>query len=96
MGVESKRAQYVSKERTIYINLDHPQLSAAKGTGSVDDPIFRRLVYEVAFCEYAIALAMELAQVEGNYIELTDPIVDITETLNRVARKGASLYATSE
>lgn len=95
MGAESKRAQYASKERTIYINLDHPQLSAAKGAGSVDDPIFRRLVYEVAFCEYAIALAMELAQIEGNYIELTDPIVDISETLNRVARKGASLYATT-
>lgn len=95
MGPESKRAQYVSNERTIYVNLDHPQLSAAKGAGSVDDPLFRRLVYEVAFCEYAIALAMELAQVEGNYIELTDPIVDITETINRVARKGASLYGTT-
>jgi hypothetical protein len=93
MGAESHRAKYVSGERTIYLNLDHPQLAAAKGTGPVDDPVFRRLAYEVAFSEYAIALAMELAQLDGYYIDPTDPIFDIGETLNRLARRGAHLYA---
>ena len=94
MGVESHRAKYMPDERTIYLNLDHPQLAAAKGTGSAEDPIFRRLAYEVAFTEYAIALATELAQLDGYFYELTDPIFEIGDTLNRLARKGAHLYAT--
>jgi hypothetical protein len=94
MGAESQRAKYMADERTIYLNLDHPQLDAARGTNPVDDPNFRRLAYEVAFTEYAIALATELAQLEGYFYELTDPIVEIGDTLNRLARKGAFLYAT--
>ena len=92
MGESSHRAEYRSDERTIYINLEHPQVAAARGHGSVEDPIFRRLAYEVAFSEYAIALAQELAK-RDEYRDPTDPIFDIRETLNRVARKGASLYA---
>jgi len=92
MGEASARAEYRSDERTIYINLEHPQVAAALGLGPVEDPIFRRLVYEVAFSEYAIALAQEFAK-RDQYLDATDPIFDIRETLNRVARKGASLYA---
>jgi hypothetical protein len=92
MGTESYRAQYVPDERTIYINLDHPQLMAALGIGSIEDPAFRRLTYEVAFSEYAVALASELAS-RDEYVDPSDPIVDIRDTLNRLARKGARLYA---
>lgn len=92
MGAESHRALYERDDRTIYINLDHPQLVAAIGLGSIDDPLFRRLAYEVAFSEYAIALASEL-EGRGHYIDPSDPIVDIRLTLNRVARKAASLYS---
>lgn len=93
MGLESHRAQYVRDERTIYINLEHPQIAAARGISSAEDPVFRRLAYEVAFSEYAVALASELAA-RDEYLDLTDPIVDIRETLNRVARKAAALYST--
>lgn len=92
MGVESPRAKYVRDERTIYINLDHPQLAAAKGLGSIDEPVFRRLAYEVAFSEYAIALASDLAA-QGDFVDPSDAIVEIRDTLNRVARKGAALYS---
>lgn len=92
MGPESYRAQYVSEDRTIYINLDHPQLVAARGLGSIDDPVFRRLAYEIAFSEYAIALAVEL-DAHGHYIDPSDPIFDIRETLNRIAHKAATLYS---
>ena len=91
MGAESYRAKYVRDERTIYVNLEHPQLRAAKGLAPVEDPIFRRLAYEVAFSEYAVALASELAA-RDEYLDPTDPIVDIRETLNRVARRAANLY----
>jgi hypothetical protein len=96
IGTDSNRAKYVSDERTIYINLDHPQLVAARGLGPVEDPTFRRLAYEVSFTEYSIALATELAQLEGYYIDPTDPIFDIGETLNRLARKGALLYSATK
>lgn len=92
MGVESHRALYERDDRTIYINLEHPQLVAAIGFGTIDDPVFRRLAYEVAFSEYAIALASEL-EGRGHYIDPSDPIVDIRLTLNRVARKAASMYS---
>ena len=92
MGVEENRAKYSSSERTIYINLDHPQLVAAKGNGTIEDPTFKKLAYEVAFTEYAIALAGELSS-NGEYIEISDPILDIREAINRVARKIAYLYA---
>jgi hypothetical protein len=83
---------YVRDERTIYINLDHPQLVAAKGSTAVEDPIFLRLAYEVAFSEYAIALAHELNR-NNEYIDTSDPIVSIRETINRIARKAASFYS---
>lgn len=90
LGVESHRALYVPDERTIYINLEHPQLAAARGSGTTEEPTFRHLAYEVAFSEYAIALASELSE---TYIEPSDAIVEIRETLNRLARRGASLYS---
>jgi len=92
MGSETYRAKYVGEERTIYINIDHPQLQAAKGLGPITDPAFKRLAYEVAFAEYSVALASEMAN-HDYYIDPTDPIYDIRETLNRIARKGAMLYS---
>lgn len=90
-GAESDRATYQAQKRTIYINLDHPQIAAARQERSPEDPIFRRLAYEVAFSEYAIAVASELDN-RGEYIDASDPIVDIRETINRVARAAAALY----
>jgi len=92
MGDREARAVYVRDERTIYINLDHPQLVAAKGSESIEDPVFQRLAYEVAFSEYAIALAAEL-NANDEYIDPSDPIFSIRETINRIARKAAHLYA---
>ena len=92
MGGEAERAVYTRSERTIFVNLDHPQVSAARGAQDEKDPSFRRLAYEVAFAEYAVALASELAE-QDEYIEPSDPIFDIRETLNRMARKAAALYA---
>jgi hypothetical protein len=93
MGEDSHRAHYARDERAIYVNLDHPQFVAARETiDTVEDVVFRRLAYEVAFAEYAIALASELAS-RDEYLDPSDPIVDIRDTLNRLARKAAGLYA---
>jgi hypothetical protein len=91
MGAEAYRAAYINLDRTIYINLEHPQLVAARRGGPVENPLFQRLAYEVAFCEYAVALAAELNENE-EYTDTSDPIVDIRETINRIARRAAPLY----
>jgi hypothetical protein len=95
MGIDAYRATYINSDRTIYINLEHPQLFAAKKSSPVETPLFKRLAYEVAFCEYAVALAAELNANE-EYTDTSDPIVDIRETINRIARKAAPLYENQD
>jgi hypothetical protein len=92
MGSDTYRARYVSDERTIFINLDHIQLEKALNGRTAEDPVFRRLAYEVAFTEYAIALSSELAA-QGAYLDPFDPIADIRETIQRIADRAAYLYA---
>lgn len=92
MGQDANRAIYSTDERTIYVNLDHPQLVAARGESSTEDPVFLRLAYEVSFSEYAVALAYELNE-NDQFIDLSDPIWEIRDTINRIARKAAHLYA---
>lgn len=91
LGPDEHRAKFERAERMIYINTDHPQLVAAKGSHSVEDPVFMRLAYEVAFSEYAIALARELGQFE--FMEISDVLFDVRDTLNRITRKAAHLYS---
>lgn len=90
-GSENMRARYAADERTIYVNLDHAQLVNALSNRTVDDIVFKRLAYEVAFAEYAIALSSELAR-QGAYLDFFEPISDIRETMNRIATKAAYLY----
>lgn len=92
MGSEEARAKYESDNRTIYVNLEHPQIASAKQRSGLEDPSFRRLAFEVAFSEYAIALASEMAN-SGHYVDIIDPITDIRATINRLAVAGAKLYA---
>lgn len=91
---DDRRAVYNRQTRTINVNLDHPQVTAALGGDNVTDPTFRRLAYEVAFTEYAVAIHMEMA-LNDQYIDMTDPIVDIQDTIDRISRRTAALYERS-
>ncbi len=91
LGEDDDRARYADSERAILINLDHPQIRAARGIEGIEAPTFRRLAYEVAFSEYAVALASEMAN-NDQYIDPSDPIFDIRQTINRMARRAAALY----
>jgi hypothetical protein len=92
IGAAELRAKYERDERTIYINLDHPQIKRAIGLGSTESIEFRRLSYEVAFTEYAIALAREMI-LAGEYYEMEEPMMDLRDTIDRVTRSAAHLYA---
>jgi hypothetical protein len=91
LGRDENRSSYDSSTMSILINLDHPVVSAALGLGGVEDPAFRRLSYEIAFSEYAIALSYEMAQRDPD-VPADDLLYDVRTTLNRVARSAAALY----
>lgn len=94
-GPPEPRAFYAQDSRTIFINLDHPQLEAAVEESGTDDPTFRRLSYEIAFTEYAIGFAQENAAA-GWYMagDHTSALTDMRERIDSVARRAADLFRT--
>ena len=91
MGWEQPRSEYDRTSLAILINLDHPAVANALKHSSADDPIFRRMSYEIAFSEYAMALGHELVRQDPD-MPADDLLFDVRATLNRVARAAASLY----
>ncbi len=91
LGKDELRSVYDSSALTILINLDHLVVAAALGDGNVEDPGFKRLSYEVAFSEYAMALGYETAR-EDPDIPADDLLYEVRASLNRVSVAAASLY----
>jgi hypothetical protein len=91
LGVDAERSVYDPSTLTILINLDHPLVRAALGDGSVEDPAFRRLSYEIAFSEYAMGLGYELSQQDPN-MPPDDLLYEVRSTLNRISVAAVALY----
>jgi hypothetical protein len=91
LGREEPRSVYDPPSIAILINLDHPVVAAAIGDGGVEEVAFRRLSYEIAFSEYAMALAYETAQQDPD-IPADDLIYEVRSSLNRISVAAASLY----
>jgi hypothetical protein len=92
LGESDYRAKYVPEQRAIYVNLDHAQVAAALAQRDPSDPVFRRLAYEVALTEYALALARELDARQW-FSDTGDALFEIRDTIDRVAKLAAALYA---
>lgn len=92
LGESDYRAKYVPEHRAIYVNLDHAQVAAALARREPSDPVFRRLAYEVALTEYALALARELDARQW-FSDTGDALFEIRDTIDRVAKLAAPLYA---
>lgn len=93
MGEHEPRAKYEASERSILVNVEHPQLAAALKVGGIEDVAFRRLAYEVAFAEYSIALSVEMAN-DGHFMDPQDAITAVREGMNRMASLAATtLYS---
>ena len=95
LGKESDRSQYDPNRLTILINLDHPVIANAMRTHGVEHTVFRRLTYEVAFSEYAMAFGYEVAN-EDPDIPADDLLFDIRNTLHRISRSAAGLYLADD
>jgi Histidine kinase-, DNA gyrase B-, and HSP90-like ATPase len=92
LGESDYRAKYVPEHRAIYVNLDHAQVATALAEREPSDPVFRRLAYEVALTEYALALARELDARQW-FSDTGDALFEIRDTIDRVAKLAAMLYA---
>jgi hypothetical protein len=94
LGEKEQRSKYDPPTLTILINLDHPAVKNALSSagGSTDDLSFRRLSYELAFTEYALALGYEWANRDPG-IPADDVLYEIRVALNRVSVAAADLYA---
>ena len=66
-------------------------MKAALADGKVEDPTFRRLSYEIAFSEYAIALGYEMVQQDPNMLA-DDVLYEVRSSLNRIAAAAVALY----
>lgn len=89
LGEDENRAKYDRDTRTIIINLDFPQIVAAKKDGQ-DSIEFKRLSNEVAVAEYAMALCMELIT-NSEFFHPSDVLFEIRSTINNLHRRAAQL-----
>lgn len=92
LGDDFDRSHWDKENRVITINLDHPVVIAARKVND-DESSFRRLCHEIAFTQYAIALA-DLQLERDSAMDASDAMFEVREALSRVWAGAASLYAT--
>ncbi len=82
-----KRSEYQPDLRTIFINLDHPQVASAlkAGGGSVESRQFKEMVYEIAAVEYALAVQYERAGQED--LDPFEALFEIHDIIDRISRR---------
>ncbi|MHA1215553.1 MAG: ATP-binding protein [Candidatus Hodarchaeales archaeon] len=85
---KAERSRYDSEIKTIFINLDHPQVSYAfeMGGKKVNARQFREICYEIAAVEYAMVLPHEKVEKDEMY-NASDALYDVRETVNRIIRR---------
>jgi len=91
LGKDEGRSLYDPNALEILINLDNAVVAAALGDGAVENPQFRRLAYEIAFTEYALALGWETTKADPE-LPANDLLYEVRRSLNRIAIAAAALY----
>lgn len=91
LGVDEHRSRYDPTRLTILINLDHPVVDTSLQRNGPEDISFRRLVYEIAFTEYSMAVGYELIQQDPD-MPADDLLYEVRSTLNRITRSAFMLY----
>lgn len=90
-GAEYDRYRWDQDERKIIINLDHPVVKLARELPD-DEATYRRLIWEIAFTAYAVALA-DLQFERDPARDSSDATYEIREALRRVWSNAGALYA---
>jgi hypothetical protein len=90
------RSRYETHDKTIYINLDHPQIANAlqATNGNTAGKQFREMSYEVAAIEYSLALQYE-TMAEHDAYDAFAALDELRHTVNRItSRIAATLYSS--
>ncbi len=88
------RSRYDGADKTIYINLEHPQVANAlqASKGRTESKHFREISYEVAAIEYALALQYEIIAERDAY-DAFAALDELRNTITRITSKIAqALY----
>ena len=88
------RSRYETRDKTIYINLDHPQIANAllASNGNISGKQFREMSYEVAAIEYSRALQYEIMAENDSY-DAFAALDELRHTVNRItSRIAVALY----
>ncbi len=89
------RSRYETHDKTIYINLEHPQIANAllASNGNTSGKQFREMSYEVAAIEYSLALQYE-SMADHDAYDAFAALDELRHTVNRITGKiAAALYA---
>lgn len=91
----SPRSSYDRDTKTIFINLDHPQIASAFEAGGkhVESQQFREISYEVATVEYALALPLEKYE-KGELHDASDALYEIRDTIDRITKRFVAVLHT--
>jgi len=90
-GADYDRYRWDQDDRQIIINLDHPVVKLAKELPD-EEATYRRLIWEIAFTAYAVALA-DLQFERDPALSSSDATYEIREALRRVWANAGGLYA---
>jgi hypothetical protein len=85
-GARNSRSSYDGDSKTIFINLDHPQIASAFEAGGkrVESRQFREISYEVAAVEYAIVLPHERID---EFFDASEALFEVRDTIDRVVNR---------
>jgi hypothetical protein len=95
LGAKSARAQYDAEEGLITLNRDHPQLRTAEREAGLESNTYRMLCFDIAFTEYALAVADYLSKQAAAYRKPLDTNALVQSILDRLGRKAADYLEAS-
>ncbi len=95
LGSRESRAQYDAEEGLITLNRDHPQLRTAEREAGLESGTYRMLCFDIAFTEYALAVADYLSKQAAAYRKPLDTNALVQSILDRLGRKAADYLEAS-
>jgi hypothetical protein len=88
-GAASARASYDPETGLISLNRDHPQLRTAEREAGLESNTYRMLCFDIAFTEYALAVAEQLGRQAVHYRVTLDSNQLVQQILDRLGRRAA-------
>ena len=95
LGAGSPRARYDAEKGVITLNRDHPQLRTAEREAGLESNTYKMLCFDIAFTEYALAVADYLSRQATTYHRQLDANALVQQILDRLGRRAAETLEAS-